>query len=80
MTNSNTNWVCIYKTSSRFEAEAAKGNLESADIPCVLLNKQDSSYLAFGYVELHVPEDYVQKARACLSSNDSTSNFDTHGL
>lgn len=59
-------WVCILKTNSRFEAEAAKGNLEHASVPCVLLNKQDSSYLAFGYVELHVPASWEQRARHIL--------------
>ena len=61
------NWVCIYKTSNRFEADAVQGNLESAEIPCVVLNKQDSSYLSFGYVELHVPDTYVQQANAILT-------------
>lgn len=51
-------WVCIYKATKLFDAEAVKGNLEAASIPCVLLNKQDSSYLSFGYIEIHVPEAY----------------------
>ena len=55
-------WVCVYKTASKFEAEALCGNLENEGIPCVVLNKQDSSYLAFGYVELHVPEERKEEA------------------
>ncbi|HNB82748.1 MAG TPA: DUF2007 domain-containing protein [Chitinophagaceae bacterium] len=62
-------WTCIYKTTSRFEAEAIQGNLDSAGIPCVILNKQDSSYLAFGYVEIHVPEPKVNDARIILNQN-----------
>lgn len=60
------NWVCIRKTSNKFEAEAMRGNLESAGIPCVILNKQDSSYLAFGYVEVHVPEQRSEEAEQIL--------------
>lgn len=61
-------WVCIYKTNNRFEAEAVKGNLDSADITCVILNKQDSSYLAFGYVEVHVPKDQEEQAKLILNN------------
>lgn len=66
MMNETFHWVCVRKTSNRFEAEAMRGNLESAGVPCVILNKQDSSYLAFGYVELHVPENRLQEAEQVL--------------
>jgi hypothetical protein len=64
--NDHIKWICIHKTSNKFEAEAMKGNIESAGIPCVILNKQDSSYLAFGYVEVHVPENRVVETTALL--------------
>jgi hypothetical protein len=66
--NEHIKWVCVYKTPQKFEAEVIKGNLESAGIPCILLNKQDSSYLAFGYVELHVPDNYQAQAEALIPS------------
>lgn len=69
MSQENTKWVCVFKSNSRFEAQAVLGNLESSDIPCVLLNKQDSSYLSFGYVEVHVPDSYKVIAENLL--NDS---------
>jgi hypothetical protein len=65
MSEKQSKWVCIYKTSSRFDAQAAQGNLESSDIPCVMLNKQDSSYMAFGYV----PEEYKVIAENLLNNN-----------
>ena len=71
----NTVWICIHKTNNKFEAEAMKGNIENAGIPCVLLNKQDSSYLAFGYVELHVPEEFVTDVKRLLNEN-TTNNPD----
>ncbi len=62
-------WTCIRKTSNKFEGEAMKGNIESAGIPCVILNKQDSSYLSFGYVEIHVPEERKAEAEQILSED-----------
>ncbi len=67
------NWVCIYKTSNLFEAEAVKGNIESAEIPCVIVNKQDSSYLTFGYIEVHVPA-HLANAAALVLNNDIQQN------
>jgi hypothetical protein len=67
--NDPIKWTCIHKTNNKFEAEAMKGNIESAGIPCVILNKQDSSYLAFGYVEVHVPETRVAEVTALLQED-----------
>ena len=74
MNNQNIKWVCIYKSNRRFEAEVVKGNLESENIPCILLNKQDSTYMAFGYVELHVPEEFEKAAEQVLLSQDFNPN------
>jgi len=59
-------WICIYKSNNKFDAEVVKGNLESYDVPCVVINKQDSSYISFGYVELHVPEEFKTQAETIL--------------
>ena len=59
-------WTCVYKSNNKFDAEVVKGNLESNEMPCVLLNKQDSSYMSFGYVELHVPEEFKTAAENIL--------------
>ncbi len=63
----NQTWICVYKSSSHFDAAAVQGNLESAGIPTVLLNKQDSSYLSFGYVEVHVQAEHEQDAKAIIN-------------
>ena len=68
------NWTCLYKTSSRFEAEAIKGNLENEGIACVILNKQDSSYLAFGMVEVHVPAEKLAEAQALIDGHAKAPN------
>jgi hypothetical protein len=59
-------WICVYKSNNKFDAEVVKGNLESNEIPCVIINKQDSSYMAFGYVELHVPEEFKTQVEPIL--------------
>ena len=60
------NWTCIHKDASLFNAEVMKGALDAEQIPCVIINKQDTSYLTFGYVELHVQNDFVEKAKQLL--------------
>lgn len=62
--NDQIKWTSVYKTINKFEAEVIKGNIENEGIPCVVVNKQDSSYLTIipGMVELHVPESQKQQA------------------
>ncbi|MCC6185718.1 MAG: DUF2007 domain-containing protein [Chitinophagaceae bacterium] len=67
--NNQTKWTSVYKTISKVEAEIVKGNIENEGIPCVVVNKQDSSYLMIlpGMVELHVPEDQKELALAIIA-------------
>lgn len=67
--NNQTDWICIEKTSSRFEAEAMRGNLEHAGYACVVLNKQDSAYISIGYFEIHVPAPDAEAAKSYLNNN-----------
>jgi len=55
-------WVKIWSTTLSFRAEIAKGVLKENDIECVILNKQDSSYVVIGEIELFVPQDQVLRA------------------
>jgi hypothetical protein len=71
MSDNENVWTCIYKTTSLFEAETIKGNLEHAQIDAVILNKRDSSYLNFGYIEIHVPSLQEKKAAQLLNENNS---------
>lgn len=48
-------WFQIFKTSDYAQANIIKGMLEENEVPVVILNKQDSSYLTFGYLEIYVP-------------------------
>ncbi|SFQ52769.1 putative signal transducing protein [Parafilimonas terrae] len=48
-------WFKLYSTRNYLEANIIKGKLEENDIQAVILNRQDSSYLSFGDIEIYVP-------------------------
>lgn len=50
------NWFLLYTTRNFSEATIIKGMLEQNSVPVVLNNKQDSSYINFGDIELYVPD------------------------
>jgi hypothetical protein len=49
------NWFLLYTSQNFSEASIIKGMLEENSVPVLLVNKQDSSYLNFGDIELYVP-------------------------
>ncbi len=48
-------WFKLYSTKNYLEATIIKGKLEENNIQAVILNRQDSSYLVIGEVEIYVP-------------------------
>jgi len=48
-------WMLLFSTNNFPEASIIKGMLEENHVPVLVMNKQDSSYLNFGEIELHVP-------------------------
>ena len=58
--------IKILSTDNPNKAAIIKQMLEENNIKVVLLNKQDSSYLMFGLVELYVQEGQVQKTEDLL--------------
>jgi len=63
----NSNWIKIKVYKNAFEAEVVKQMLVENNIPAVVLNKQDSSYL-FGNIELYVDKDHQAEAVALIDS------------
>ena len=67
-----TNWVTVYSDSFAPGVEMLKSLLEENQIPCIVINRQCSSYTGVGFasveVNLQVPEDYVKQASALLNS------------
>ena len=58
--------IKLLSTSNPNKAEITKQMLEENNIKVVLLNKQDSSYLMFGPIELHVHEKQFKQAADLL--------------
>jgi hypothetical protein len=65
-------WFKLYTTRNYAEANIIKGMLEENNIQTVILNKQDSSYLVFGDIELYVPLHLKDLAQRLL--NNALSN------
>ncbi len=59
----NEGWEVIYSSTLLYKAEMLKDLLENEDIPSVIVNKKDSSYLAFGELEVNVRRDDLLKAK-----------------
>ncbi len=61
-----TNWITVYSDSFAPGVEMRKTLLEENDIPCVIVNRQCSSYSGVGFasveVDLNVPEEYAERS------------------
>ena len=62
-------WQKIYATRNLAEASIIQGMLEENNVPVQVMNKQDSSYLNFGDIELFVPGHLVETAKQLLDQN-----------
>ena len=59
-------WHLLFKTRSYAEATIVQGMLEENQIPVQILNKQDSSYINFGDIEIFVPSNLKDVAKSLL--------------
>lgn len=57
------NWYLLLRTDKYLEAEILRGMLEENQVPVMLVNKQDSSYVFLGEIELYVPIHLKELAR-----------------
>lgn len=62
-------WYLLYTTRNFPVASIVKGMLEENHVPVMMLNKQDSSYLNFGDIELHVPLHLKDIAKELLQQS-----------
>jgi hypothetical protein len=62
-------WSMIFSTSVLALAEIQKAMLEENGIVAVILNKQDSSYLSFGFIEVHVLKKDKTNAQLLIEMN-----------
>jgi hypothetical protein len=63
-------WVAVFSDSFAPGVQMRQQILVDSEIPCVVMNRQDSSYSGVGFasmeVQLLVPEDFVEKAKDLL--------------
>ena len=67
--------IKILSTENPNKAEITKQMLEEHNINVVLLNKQDSSYLMFGLIELYVKKEQLKEAKDLLKYSESERNI-----
>jgi Putative prokaryotic signal transducing protein len=61
------NWYLLLRTDKYIDAEILRGLLEENQIPVVLVNKQDSSYIFLGDIEIYVPLQFKELARDLMT-------------
>jgi hypothetical protein len=59
-------WVSVYQTGQKFEAEMAREILENESINCVLIDENDSLFPSIGEVEVMVHKDFEARAKELL--------------
>jgi hypothetical protein len=62
----NEHWEIVFSSNQLYKVEILKALLEEADIPALILNKQDSSYLIFGDIELFVKRDDLLRSKVII--------------
>jgi hypothetical protein len=73
-------WTVVGEYATRFEAEIARTRLESADIPAGIFSHEGGIFGAGfqgavpGGVEIRVPTERVDEARAVLDIDDEPSD------
>ncbi|MEC7645928.1 MAG: DUF2007 domain-containing protein [Bacteroidota bacterium] len=63
--------IKLLSTNNANTAEITKQMLEENNINVVLLNKQDSSYLMFGPIELYVNKEQLKQAKELLKYTEN---------
>lgn len=62
-------WEMIFSSSKHYQVEIMKALLQDENIPCVIMNKQDSAYIVIGEIELYVKRKDVLKAKQIINQS-----------
>ena len=66
----NNDWFKIFSSTERVQVEIIKNFLLSKNIPAVIMNNQDSSYLMFGTIDLYINLKDKNEAINLLKNSD----------
>ena len=64
------NWQRIASSKQEYQIELLKGMLKKNNIIAISINKQDSSYLAFGEIDLFVNSKNARQAQNLILKNE----------
>tara|TARA_B100000214_G_scaffold74256_1_gene49958 strand:+ start:87 stop:293 length:207 start_codon:yes stop_codon:yes gene_type:complete len=67
--------IKILSTNNLNKAEIIKQMLEENNIDVVILNKQDSSYLMFGDIEIYIKKEQEQQAKSLLTDTNNEGHL-----
>ena len=65
------NWINIYSSTDPVEVEILKHVLFKNNIHAVNINKQDSSYLMFGTIDIYVKSNTQKKALQLIEKHQN---------
>ena len=66
----NNDWFKIFSSTELVQVEIIKNFLLSKNIPAVIMNNQDSSYLMFGTIDLYINLKNKNKAINLLKNSN----------
>ena len=66
----NNDWFKIFSSTELVQVEIIKNFLLSKNIPAVIMNNQDSSYLMFGTIDLYINLKNKNEAINLLKNSD----------
>jgi hypothetical protein len=64
------NWTLVYSTNKPYQADIIIELLDENGIVGVTINKEDSSYLTFGFVEVYVNDNDAERALSIIKSSE----------
>lgn len=67
-----SDWVKIFTTSNPMEAQIVLSMLKEHGIDAVEMNKRDSSYQAFGYIDLYCNHVDAMEALVLINKNNNS--------
>ena len=68
------NWINIYSSTDPVEVEILKHVLLENNIDVVDINRQDSSYLMFGTIDLYIKSNNQKKALQLIEKHQNERN------
>ena len=63
-------WIKIYSTTKPYQADLIIELLDENGIVGVVMNKEDSSFLSFGAIDVYVNKEFEEQALSIIKSSE----------